>query len=85
MFGEPTNGRGCKTTEYELNEWPATPRSPRTDVYTERTEGHSEDIEAKASSNEFEVAHQHDQVKRPDLAINEEQRLSFEQHPGRQV
>ncbi|KAH7341576.1 hypothetical protein B0J17DRAFT_647134 [Rhizoctonia solani] len=51
----PVMIRQEKTTEYELNEWSITPRSPRIDIDYEHAGGHSEDTEAKVSSNDLKL------------------------------
>ncbi|CAE6440998.1 unnamed protein product [Rhizoctonia solani] len=67
----PVMIRKEKTTEYELNEWPITPGSARTETNPERVKSHSKDTEAKETSDELMGDVYSGQVKQPD----HEQRL----------
>ncbi|CAE6375340.1 unnamed protein product [Rhizoctonia solani] len=81
----PVMIREEKTTEYELSEWPITPRSPRTDLGHGQVETHSEDMEAKGSSSGITADAHTESIKQPDLVILEEERLSSEHRLRRQV
>ncbi|CAE6537424.1 unnamed protein product [Rhizoctonia solani] len=81
----PVMIRQEKTTEYELNEWPVTLRSPRMEVDHRRIGSHSEEMEAKDSGNELVVEVHPEQIKQHDLVISEELRLSSEQRLGHYV